>query len=103
MFVDEFQDTDPSQVALLRQLAGDAGDLRVVGDPHQSIYAFRGAEVRGILDFPAAFRRADGEKADVVVLRTTRRFGATSCSPPRGWPAASRWPAASTRRTAGPS
>ena len=37
---------------------------------------FRGADVRGILDFPATFRRPDGAKADVVVLRTTRRFGA---------------------------
>jgi superfamily I DNA/RNA helicase/RecB family exonuclease len=76
VFVDEYQDTDPSQVALLHELAGDGRDLTVVGDPHQSIYAFRGADVRGILDFPATFRRAGGDKADVVVLRTTRRFGA---------------------------
>ena len=36
---------------------------------------FRGAEVRGILDFPAEFPRADGAPADVVALATTRRFG----------------------------
>ena len=77
VFVDEYQDTDPGQVALLRALAGDGRDLTVVGDPHQSIYSFRGAEVRGILDFPAAFPRTDGARADVVVLRTTRRFGPT--------------------------
>ncbi|MGA9746512.1 MAG: ATP-dependent helicase, partial [Nocardioides sp.] len=75
VFVDEYQDTDPGQVALLQALAGDGRDLTVVGDPHQSIYGFRGAEVRGILDFPAAFPRADGRPADVVALRTTRRFG----------------------------
>ena len=55
VFVDEYQDTDPSQVALLRALAGDGRDLVVVGDPDQSIYGFRGADVRGILDFPSAF------------------------------------------------
>ncbi len=75
VFVDEYQDTDPGQVALLRALAGDGGDLVVVGDPHQSIYGFRGAEVRGILEFPAEFPRADGTPAPVVSLRTTRRFG----------------------------
>src|SRR6478735_4157358 len=75
VFVDEYQDTDPGQVALLRALAGDGRDLTVVGDPHQSIYGFRGAEVRGILDFPASFPRADGAPADVIALRTTRRFG----------------------------
>lgn len=75
VFVDEYQDTDPGQVALLRAIAGDGGDLTVVGDPHQSIYAFRGAEVRGILEFPTDFPRADGRPADVVALRTTRRFG----------------------------
>ena len=75
VFVDEYQDTDPAQVRLLRVLAGDGRDLTVVGDPHQSIYAFRGAEVRGILDFPRAFARHDGSPADVIALRTTRRFG----------------------------
>jgi hypothetical protein len=75
VFVDEYQDTDPGQVALLRALAGDGRDLVAVGDPHQSIYGFRGAEVRGILEFPTEFPRADGSPADVVALRTTRRFG----------------------------
>ncbi len=75
VFVDEYQDTDPGQVALLRALAGDGRDLTVVGDPHQSVYGFRGADVRGILDFPHAFPRADGTPADVVALGTTRRFG----------------------------
>ncbi len=75
VFVDEYQDTDPAQVRLLHSLAGDGRDLTVVGDPHQSIYAFRGAEVRGILDFPHEFARPDGTPADVVALRTTRRFG----------------------------
>ncbi|WGL51454.1 ATP-dependent DNA helicase [Nocardioides sp. BP30] len=75
VFVDEYQDTDPGQVALLRALAGEGRDLTVVGDPHQSIYGFRGADVRGILEFPTAFPRSDGRPADVVALRTTRRFG----------------------------
>jgi superfamily I DNA/RNA helicase/RecB family exonuclease len=83
VFVDEYQDTDPAQVALLRAIAGDHAsspgtpnhELVVVGDPHQSIYAFRGAEVRGILEFPQTFRQPDGEPAEAVVLGTTRRFG----------------------------
>ncbi len=75
VFVDEYQDTDPGQVRLLRALAGDGRDLVVVGDPDQSIYAFRGADVRGILDFPAEFPQADGSPAPVVALGTTRRFG----------------------------
>jgi superfamily I DNA/RNA helicase/RecB family exonuclease len=75
VFVDEYQDTDPSQLALLRAVAGDGRNLTVVGDPMQSIYGFRGAQVRGILQFPTMFPRRDGGKADVVVLRTTRRFG----------------------------
>jgi superfamily I DNA/RNA helicase/RecB family exonuclease len=77
VFVDEYQDTDPAQVALLRALAGDGRDLVVVGDPDQSIYGFRGAEVRGILDFPSTFRTTADDPAPVVALGTTRRFGAT--------------------------
>ena len=75
VFVDEYQDTDPGQVALLQVLAGDGRNLVVVGDPDQSIYGFRGAEVRGILDFPDEFRTVDGTAAPVVALQTTRRFG----------------------------
>jgi superfamily I DNA/RNA helicase/RecB family exonuclease len=75
LFVDEYQDTDPGQVRLLRALAGDGADLTVVGDPHQSIYAFRGAEVRGILDFPDQFRHRDGRAGDVLALSRVRRFG----------------------------
>ena len=47
VFVDEYQDTDPAQVRLLQAIAGDGRDVVVVGDPDQSIYAFRGAEARG--------------------------------------------------------
>ncbi|MFG2842209.1 ATP-dependent helicase [Kitasatospora sp. NPDC048296] len=76
VFVDEYQDTDPSQVRLLRQLAGGERDLVAVGDPDQSIYAFRGADINGILDFPQTFRQADGSPAEVKVLRVSRRSGA---------------------------
>ncbi|MER6298425.1 ATP-dependent DNA helicase [Kitasatospora sp. NPDC001539] len=76
VFVDEYQDTDPSQVRLLRRLAGGGRDLVAVGDPDQSIYAFRGADINGILDFPETFRRADGSPAEVKVLRVSRRSGA---------------------------
>jgi superfamily I DNA/RNA helicase/RecB family exonuclease len=75
VFVDEYQDTDPSQVRLLQVIAGNGRDVIVVGDPDQSIYAFRGAEARGILDFPELFRTPGGAPAPVVALNRTRRFG----------------------------
>lgn len=75
VFVDEYQDTDPSQSALLRTLVGPGGHCVVVGDPDQSIYAFRGAEARGITDFRDRFRTAAGDPAPVVALGRTRRFG----------------------------
>ncbi|MFF9083243.1 ATP-dependent helicase [Streptomyces rubiginosohelvolus] len=50
--------------------------LIAFGDPDQSIYTFRGADVNGILDFPDTFRRADGTPAPVGVLTTSRRSGA---------------------------
>ncbi|MZD10400.1 UvrD-helicase domain-containing protein, partial [Streptomyces sp. SID5785] len=76
VFVDEYQDTDPAQVRLLQALAGQGRTLVAFGDPDQSIYAFRGADVNGILDFPHAFPRADGAPARVEVLTTSRRSGA---------------------------
>ncbi len=76
VYVDEYQDTDPAQVRLLQALAGGGRTLVAFGDPDQSIYAFRGADVNGILDFPSAFPRADGRPAPVEVLRTSRRSGA---------------------------
>ncbi|WP_236570061.1 ATP-dependent helicase [Streptomyces mexicanus] len=76
VYVDEYQDTDPAQVRLLRALAGNGRTLVAFGDPDQSIYAFRGADVNGILQFPQAFPRADGRPAPVAVLRTSRRSGA---------------------------
>ncbi|GGP34169.1 helicase UvrD [Streptomyces sindenensis] len=97
VYVDEYQDTDPAQVRLLHALAGNRGrapedarpagrargagaragrTLIAFGDPDQSIYTFRGADVNGILDFPDTFRRADGTPAPVGVLTTSRRSGA---------------------------
>ena len=77
--VDEYQDTDPTQVSLLQALVGRAGDGRgdimAVGDPDQSIYAFRGADVGGLWRFPTDFPQADGSPGRVLALGATRRFG----------------------------
>ena len=73
VLVDEYQDTNPAQYALVRELCGndpsalpeasgivpiDPPELMVVGDSDQSIYAFRGATIRNILDFEHDFRGA---------------------------------------------
>lgn len=84
VFVDEYQDTDPAQEELLHGLAGDGRDLVVVGDPDQSIYGFRGADVRGILEFPWRFRTLDRAPAPVVALRTCRRSGSALLAASRG-------------------
>ncbi|WP_225846352.1 ATP-dependent DNA helicase [Streptomyces sp. HPF1205] len=76
VYVDEYQDADPGQARLLRALAGGGRALTVFGDPDQAIYAFRGADVNGILDFPDRFRRLDGAPAPVRVLGASRRAGA---------------------------
>jgi DNA helicase-2/ATP-dependent DNA helicase PcrA len=54
VLVDEYQDTNPLQSRILRGLCTN-GRLTVVGDDAQSIYAFRGATIRNILDFPREF------------------------------------------------
>jgi DNA helicase-2/ATP-dependent DNA helicase PcrA len=58
VLVDEYQDTNRLQAAILLAMKPDGRGLTVVGDDAQSIYAFRGATVRNILDFPGAFRSA---------------------------------------------
>ena len=75
VLVDEYQDTDPAQEELLLQLAGDGRELIAVGDPDQSIYAFRGADVTAIRRFTDRFRAPDGQPAGIVALRTCRRSG----------------------------
>ncbi len=75
VLVDEYQDTDPAQEALLQALAGDGRELIAVGDPDQSIYAFRGADTRAMARFPDVFRTPDDHPARVIALRTCRRSG----------------------------
>lgn len=60
LLVDEFQDTDPAQLALLAALSGPSGgapqgSLMVVGDDDQAVFGWRGAEVENLLDFHRSF------------------------------------------------
>ena len=64
ILVDEYQDTNRLQSAILLGLKPDGAGLTVVGDDAQSIYSFRAAEVRNILDFPQQF----STPAEVITL-----------------------------------
>ncbi len=55
IMVDEYQDTNPLQAEIVELLGGDHRNVMVVGDDSQSIYSFRGADIRNILEFPAIF------------------------------------------------
>ncbi|MFH8887646.1 ATP-dependent helicase [Streptomyces sp. NPDC017949] len=78
ILVDEYQDTDASQLRLLRALNGPGGTLVAFGDPDQSIYAFRGADINNVLDFESAFPGAAvraltvGRRSGSALLAATR-------------------------------
>ncbi|RWO76624.1 MAG: ATP-dependent helicase [Mesorhizobium sp.] len=69
VLVDEYQDTNRLQASILAALKPDGSGLTVVGDDAQSIYSFRAAEVRNILDFPKQFARP----AEIVMLERNYR------------------------------
>ncbi len=58
IMVDEYQDTNTAQFELVSLLAGKHGNICVVGDDDQSIYKFRGANIRNILDFERVYENA---------------------------------------------
>jgi len=89
LLVDEYQDTNRPQYELMRLLAGDGHNVCAVGDEDQSIYSWRGADIRNILEFEADFPEAKIvrleenyrstqnilEAASVVVANNVRRKG----------------------------
>ncbi len=64
VLVDEYQDTNHAQYRLLQLLTSDHGNLMVVGDEDQSIYGFRHADIRNILDFERDFPQAEVVKLE---------------------------------------
>jgi DNA helicase-2/ATP-dependent DNA helicase PcrA len=70
IMVDEYQDANVAQFHLLKELCGEDTYVCVVGDDDQSIYRFRGAEVKNILEFPDRFAGAD-------IIRLERNYRST--------------------------
>ncbi len=64
LHVDEYQDTNHAQYLLVSLLAGKHRNICVIGDPDQSIYAFRGADIRNILEFRNEYKNAKSIKLE---------------------------------------
>ena len=78
ILVDEYQDTNYAQYRLVSLLAGDSGGLYVVGDDDQSIYGWRGADIRNILEFEKDFPDARSILLDVNYRSTEVILNAAS-------------------------
>ncbi len=76
VLLDEYQDTNVAQARLLQDVFGDGHPVTAVGDPDQNIYAWRGASLFNLLEFPQRFPRSDGAPATRLPLYTNFRSGA---------------------------
>jgi len=76
VLLDEYQDTNVAQARLLEGVFGNGHPVMAVGDPDQNIYAWRGASLFNLLEFPERFPRRDGSLAAQLPLYTNFRSGA---------------------------